>query len=82
MKITESVFGSKSERNLFKTLHSRWSKEFDLWPSLPFSRIIEMERVETALSTRELDYFYKTNVSILLYVQKAVALSYLLNLMD
>jgi len=41
-----------------------------------------MERVETALSTRELDYFYKTNVSILLYVQKAVALSYLLNLMD
>ena len=34
MKVRDFVFGSGSEKELFKTLVSQWSKRFDLFPSL------------------------------------------------
>lgn len=62
MQIKKSVFGSKSEHELFSSLQSRWSKEFDLWPSLPFSSIVAIEKSESALNPKELDFFYKTSI--------------------
>lgn len=57
MKIRESIFGSKSEHKLLRFLQNRWSKQFDLWPSLPFSSIVELEKNETALDDKEREFF-------------------------
>lgn len=62
MNIKKSVFGSEPEYELFKSLQNRWSKNFDLWPSLPFSCIVELEKSEPSLSYKERDFFYNTNI--------------------
>ena len=62
MKIRKSIFGSKSEYGLFRTLQNRWSKNFDLWPSLPFSNIVELDKYEPSLSSKEREFFYNTNI--------------------
>jgi hypothetical protein len=62
MKIRKMIFGSDPEYNLFKALQDRWSKDFDLWPSLPFSCIVELEKSEPSLSYKERDFFYNTNI--------------------
>lgn len=62
MKIKRSIFGSKPEYDLFKSLQNRWSHEFDLWPSLPFSCIVELEQSEPSLNGRERNFFYNTNI--------------------
>lgn len=62
MKIRKSIFGSKSEYDLFRALQNRWSKDFDLWPSLPFSSIVELEKSEPSLSSKEREFFYNTNI--------------------
>ncbi|MBI3615421.1 MAG: hypothetical protein HY211_02775 [Candidatus Omnitrophica bacterium] len=62
MKVRKNVFGSESEKELFATLHSHWSKEFNLYPSLPFSAlVIEIDRSDT-LSEKEKKYLYATSV--------------------
>ena len=40
--IRKSVFGSRSEKELFTSLHTQWGSKFDLWPSLPFAQIIDV----------------------------------------
>ncbi len=60
MRIKKSVFGSKSERRVFCALRGRWSRRFDLYPSLPLSCIVEQP--ESLLSRPELSFFYKTNI--------------------
>lgn len=62
MKIKRSIFGSPREYELFKSLQNRWSKDFDLWPSLPFSCIVELEESEPILSPKERNYFYNSNI--------------------
>jgi len=62
MNIKKSVLGSEPEYELFKSLQNRWSKNFDLWPSLPFSCIVELEKSEPSLSYKERDFFYNTNI--------------------
>lgn len=62
MKIKKSVFGSTPEYDLFCRLQSRWSKDFDLWPSLPFSSVVELEKSEPSLSHKERNFFYNTNI--------------------
>ncbi len=44
--IRKSVFGSRSERNLYATLTSRWSNRFNVYPNLPFLNIIEVKKNE------------------------------------
>lgn len=66
MKIKKTVFGSKSEYKLFRALQNRWSKDFDLWPSLPFSSIIELDKPESFLNIREREFFYDTNIDFTL----------------
>jgi hypothetical protein len=60
MEIRKSVFGSLSEKNLFQSLQGRWSKEFDLYPSLPLSNIFKDS--QGYLTAAELSFFYKTSV--------------------
>lgn len=72
MKIRESIFGSKSEHKLFRFLQNRWSKQFDLWPSLPFSSIVELEKNETALDDKEREFFYKTNIDYTLCTKSGI----------
>jgi hypothetical protein len=50
MKIRDTVFGSQSQRELFTALQSTWSRHFDLWPSLPFLNVIEVDGVVLASS--------------------------------
>jgi hypothetical protein len=64
MRIRETVFGSGSEKELYTTLHSRWSEDFNLFPNLPFPNIIELDGDE--VSPSEWEYLLKTNVDITL----------------
>jgi hypothetical protein len=50
MRIREKVFGSASERELYKALHSTWSGDFNLWPSLPFLSLIDLDGDEVSPS--------------------------------
>ena len=62
MKIKQSIFGSEPEYKLFKSLQNRWSHDFDLWPSLPFSCIVELDQSEPSLNGKERNFFYNTNI--------------------
>lgn len=72
MKVRGSIFGSKSEYKLFRSLQHRWSKEFDLWTSLPLSSIVELEKNETALNDKEKKFFYKTNIDYTLCTKSGI----------
>lgn len=60
--IKKSVFGSKAERELFTSLHSRWTARFDLWPSLPLAQIVDVDSARGYLRDKEFDFFLKTNI--------------------
>ena len=60
MKVRKVIFGSKSERELFNVLHSHWSKQFDLCPSLPLASILDVG--DESLSDGERGLVYKTSV--------------------
>jgi len=60
VRIRDFVFGSGSEKELFKTLVSEWSKQFDLFPSLPFASIVDIE--DSKLSPEERSFVFKTSV--------------------
>jgi hypothetical protein len=60
MKLRSTIFDSKSEQKVFRSLESRWLPRVSLYPSLPLSKIIEIEPDE--LSSKESQFFYKTNV--------------------
>lgn len=64
MKIRQSVFGSRSERFLYKELKTRWGKRFNLFPSLPFSNIIDIEAGE--VTEKERQFLFKTSVDFTL----------------
>jgi hypothetical protein len=61
MKIQENVFGSRSEKDLYKSLESKWSKKFTLYPQLPFQAIINFD-ISSSLSKQEINFLYKTSV--------------------
>lgn len=60
MKLKNTIFDSKSEKGVFKSLQSRWSSKLVLYPQLPLSKIIELHPEE--LAPAEKNFFYKTNV--------------------
>jgi len=60
MKIKSSVFGSGSEKELFKTLETHWSKKFNVYPSLPFTSIIDIR--DSGLNQKQEEFLYKTSV--------------------
>jgi hypothetical protein len=64
MKIRDSVFGSPPERDLYGTLRSRWAGRFNLYPSLPFTNIIDIQGAD--IKEGEKQYLFKTSVDVTL----------------
>jgi hypothetical protein len=60
MGVRESVFGSKAERALFRSLKSQWGNRFAIHPSLPFCQIIDIR--DLRLTTDEQQFLFKSNV--------------------
>ncbi|MEW5818457.1 MAG: DUF2726 domain-containing protein [Spirochaetota bacterium] len=60
MRLRETVFGSKAEAKLYESLISRWSSKMNIYPNLPFSKIVQIDKNE--MPSEEQDYFYKTNI--------------------
>lgn len=60
MKVRSSVFGSASERLLYKALQTRWSEQLNLYPCLPLMNIIEVE--QTKFAPNETRYLRMTSV--------------------
>lgn len=74
MKVKKSIFRSRSEEKLFTKLRTRWSKKFDLWPSLPYSNIIDIEKTDNFLDEKELNYFCKTSIDYTLCEKRGIPL--------
>jgi hypothetical protein len=68
MKVQDFVFGSKSERRLYAALDTHWSDRFDLFPSLPFTAIIDIGGAP--LYQKQKDFLYKTSVDYTLCTKK------------
>lgn len=60
--IRKSVFGSRSEKELFTNLHTQWGSKFDLWPSLPFAQIIDVATLGPSIKEKEREFFLKTSI--------------------
>jgi hypothetical protein len=60
MTVRPSIFGSGSERDLYRAISSRWTDRFAVYPSIPFATLIELRGLNLANSERE--FLLKTNV--------------------
>lgn len=60
MKIKNTIFASKPEEKVFRSLESRWSRQFRLWPSLPLSTLFKLE--DNDVTEKERQYFYSTSI--------------------
>ena len=69
MEKRNTVFGSKSEEELYKSINSFWSKNYNIYPSLPFSSIINFPR-ENSLVNNEKEFLYKTSIDYTLCNKK------------
>src|SRR5579864_1278446 len=57
--IRKSVFDSATERAIFKRLQTRWSHIYNLWPNLPFSKLLDVD--VTQISQREKTFYVNSN---------------------
>lgn len=64
MKIRETAFNSASERTLYKALDTKWGDRFNLFPSLPFANIIDIEGA--GLTEKERKFLFATSVDFTL----------------
>ena len=60
MKLNRTIFASRSEEKVFKSLESKWSPQFKLLPSLPLSVLFRLEAND--VTKGEEQYFYSTSV--------------------
>jgi hypothetical protein len=61
VRVRQTVFDSASEREIFRSLDSRWSPRLRLYPQLPLAKLIDLEPVDS-LPDNERRFFYSTNV--------------------
>jgi len=61
MKKRESVFDSKSEEELYISLSYYWSNKYNIYPSLPFSNIVNFSRSKL-LNDKEKEFLFKTSM--------------------
>lgn len=61
MKKRNTVFDSKSEEELYSLIKSYWSGKYNIYPSLPFSNIINFSKGKE-LDNKEKEFLYKTSV--------------------
>jgi len=64
MAIKKSVFGSDSERELYKSINSEWSDKFNIWPGLSFLDIFNLNQIQLKLkpSKKQVDFLKMTTV--------------------
>jgi len=61
MRNRESIFGSDSEKQVFRTLRSRWAKVFDVYPQIPVRRVCGYNAImHLPVPQRQRDYLLKT----------------------
>lgn len=60
MSLKECVFDSYHEKELFKHLNSMWKNNFNIYPQLPFTKIVDIETLN--ISQNERDFLLKTNI--------------------
>lgn len=60
MGVRDTVFGSKGERALFRSLKSQWGNRFAIYPSLPFCQIIDVR--DLRLTPDEQQFLFKSSV--------------------
>jgi hypothetical protein len=61
VKLSESIFDSDPEREVFRALEQRWSDKLRLYPQLPLSKIVVLEPTDQ-LTDGQRRMFYGTNV--------------------
>lgn len=61
IKARDSIYDSKSEKDIFRRLRSTWSPHLELYPELPLAKILKVEKSDS-LKPSERGFFYKTNV--------------------
>ena len=70
MKVRATVFDSKAEERVFRSLQSRWSSELVLYPSLPLAKLICLEE-DDRLPANEQRFFYIKPTSTIPSVRQA-----------
>ncbi len=60
MSLKERIFDSNEERKLFKHLNSMWKCHFNIYPQLPFSKIVDISSLK--IEPKERNFLFKTNV--------------------
>jgi hypothetical protein len=53
VKVRATVFDSKAEERVFRSLQSRWSSELVMYPSLPLAKLITLEEQDLLPPTRK-----------------------------
>jgi hypothetical protein len=60
VKKRRSVLFSRAEAELLRSLEQRWTPRFKVYPNLPLSAVVDIDKSE--LDKREAAFFYKANV--------------------
>jgi hypothetical protein len=63
VKVRATVFDSKAEERVFRSLQSRWSSELVMYPSLPLAKLIILEKHDL-LPANEDRLFYQLTLTI------------------
>jgi len=58
--VRQNIFDGYYEKELFKHLDSIWKKLFNIYPQLPFTKIFNIEKIDT--TPQEKDFLLKTNI--------------------
>ena len=60
MSLKECIFDGYHEKELFVHLNSMWKDNFNIYPQLPFTKIVDIETLN--ISQNERDFLLKTNI--------------------
>lgn len=60
MSIRKSIWDSQTEEKVYQQIKTNWSDMFNVYPQVPFSKIIDVSRLN--LSRDEEQFLYKTNI--------------------
>lgn len=59
-KIRKTVFGSESERRLYRSLHQKWNQQYNIYHNLPLAQILSIDSID--VREKEKDFLLKTSV--------------------
>jgi len=65
MSVRGSVFNSSAEKGMYQSLRSQWGSVYDVFPSVPFANIIDVDKV-AGLTDAERSFLLHTSVDFTL----------------